>query len=108
VKAVEATDAALGEVLAAVEAAGGVALITADHGNAEFMADPATGQAHTAHTTHPVPLILFDPSFKGRLMDGGTLADVAPTFLAMLEIPRPLQMTGRDLRIAAGASPPKA
>ena len=78
VKAVEASDAALGIVIEALARAGGVALITADHGNAEFMADPATGQPHTAHTTNPVPLILFDPSFKGRLRDGGTLADVAP------------------------------
>ena len=79
VAAVEATDAALGVVIDALEKRGGVALITADHGNAEFMADPATGQAHTAHTTNPVPLILYDPKFKGRLKDGGTLADVAPT-----------------------------
>ena len=62
------------------------------------MADPATGQPHTAHTTNPVPLILFDPSFKGRLRDGGTLADVAPTLLAMLEIAAPPEMTGHDLR----------
>ena len=47
------------------------------------MADPATGQPHTAHTTNPVPLILVDPNFHGRLRDAGTLADVAPTFLAM-------------------------
>ena len=86
VTAVEATDAALGVVIDALEKRGGVALITADHGNAEFMADPATGQAHTAHTTNPVPLILYDPKFKGRLKDGGTLADVAPTLLAMLEV----------------------
>jgi 2,3-bisphosphoglycerate-independent phosphoglycerate mutase len=63
------------------------------------MADPATGQAHTAHTTNPVPLILYDPKFKGRLKDGGTLADVAPTLLAMLEVKAPAEMTGRDLRI---------
>ena len=86
VEAVEATDAALGVVIDAIEKRGGVALITADHGNAEFMADPATGQAHTAHTTNPVPLILYDPKFKGRLKDGGTLADVAPTLLGMLEV----------------------
>ena len=100
VVAVEATDAALGVVIDALEKRGGVALITADHGNAEFMADPATGQAHTAHTTNPVPLILYDPKFKGRLNDGGTLADVAPTLLAMLEVKVPAEMTGRDLRIA--------
>jgi len=98
VAAVEATDAALGVVIAALEKRGGVALITADHGNAEFMADPATGQAHTAHTTNPVPLILYDPNFKGRLNDGGTLADVAPTLLGMLGLKAPREMTGRDLR----------
>lgn len=85
----------------AVERADGVALITADHGNAEFMADPKTGQAHTAHTTFPVPLILLDPSFHGALRSGGTLADVAPTLLAMLGIRPPAEMTGHDLRISA-------
>jgi len=99
VAAVEVTDAALGVVIGALEKRGGVALVTADHGNAEFMADPATGQAHTAHTTNPVPLILYDPKFKGRLKDGGTLADVAPTLLAMLEVKVPAEMTGHDLRI---------
>jgi 2,3-bisphosphoglycerate-independent phosphoglycerate mutase len=99
VKAIEATDAALGVVISALEARGGVALITADHGNAEFMADPATGQAHTAHTTNPVPLILYDPKFKGHLKNGGTLADVASTLLAMLGLKVPGEMTGRDLRI---------
>ena len=98
VAAVETSDAALGVVIKALESVGGVALITADHGNAEFMADPATGQPHTAHTTNPVPLILYDPSFKGRLKDGGTLSDVAPTLLAILEIAKPSEMTGRDLR----------
>lgn len=104
VKAVEAADAALGSVVDAVERAHGVALITADHGNAEFMADPKTGQAHTAHTTYPVPLVLFDPSYKGRLGDG-TLADVAPTLLGILEIAPPPEMTGHDLRIAKRDSP---
>src|SRR5713226_6457595 len=101
VKAVEATDAALGVVIAALNSRGGVALITADHGNAEFMADPATGQAHTAHTTNPVPLILYDPNWNGRLRDGGTLADVAPTLLGMLGLKAAPEMTGHDLRIEA-------
>jgi 2,3-bisphosphoglycerate-independent phosphoglycerate mutase len=99
VTAVEATDKALGVVIGALEKRGGVALITADHGNAEFMADPATGQAHTAHTTNPVPLILYDPKFKGHLKNGGTLADVAPTILGMLDVKAPPEMTGIDLRI---------
>jgi 2,3-bisphosphoglycerate-independent phosphoglycerate mutase len=102
VKAVETSDVALGIVIDALTQVGGVALITADHGNAEFMADPATGQPHTAHTTNPVPLILFDPSFKGSMQDNGTLADVAPTLLAMLELEQPAEMSGHDLRV-----PPK-
>ena len=101
VKAVEESDKALGIVLDAMDEAGGVALITADHGNAEFMADPATGQPHTAHTTNPVPLIVYDRRFKGKLAEGGTLGDVAPTFLAMLEIAKPAEMTGHDLREVA-------
>jgi 2,3-bisphosphoglycerate-independent phosphoglycerate mutase len=98
VKAVETSDVALGIVIEALAHTGGVALITADHGNAEFMADPATGQPHTAHTVNPVPLILYDPSFKGRLKDHGTLADVAPTLLGMLELDKPAEMSGHDLR----------
>jgi 2,3-bisphosphoglycerate-independent phosphoglycerate mutase len=101
VKAVETSDIALGIVIDALTKVGGVALITADHGNAEFMADPATGQPHTAHTTNPVPLILFDPSFKGTMKDQGTLADVAPTLIAMLELEQPSEMSGHDLRVLA-------
>jgi 2,3-bisphosphoglycerate-independent phosphoglycerate mutase len=100
VKAVAATDAALGVVINALKAAGGVALITSDHGNAEFMADPATGQPHTAHTTNLVPFILYDPKFKGRLAKQGTLADVVPTLLGILGIKPPNAMTGHDLRQA--------
>ncbi len=99
VKAVETSDTALGIVIDALERVGGVALITADHGNAEFMADPATGQPHTAHTTNPVPLILYDPSFKGRMKAHGTLGDVAPTLIAILGLDQPSAMTGHDLRI---------
>ncbi|HSR58551.1 MAG TPA: 2,3-bisphosphoglycerate-independent phosphoglycerate mutase, partial [Candidatus Binataceae bacterium] len=99
VAAVEATDEALAVVIDALAKRNGVALITADHGNAEFMADPATGQAHTAHTTYPVPLILYDPAYKGGLKAGGALYDVASTFLAMLGIAKPPEMTGNDLRI---------
>jgi 2,3-bisphosphoglycerate-independent phosphoglycerate mutase len=102
VAAVQASDAALGRVLHAVERMGGVALITSDHGNAEFMADPATGQPHTAHTINLVPLILVDSNYRGGLAEGGTLADVAPTFLGMLGIAQPPDMTGRDLRVRAG------
>jgi len=97
VTAVETTDTALGIVIDALAKRGGVALITADHGNAEFMTDPKTGQPHTAHTTFPVPLILFDPQYKGGLRNGA-LYDVAPTLLAMLGIKAPPEMTGHDLR----------
>jgi 2,3-bisphosphoglycerate-independent phosphoglycerate mutase len=100
ITAVETADAALGRVIEALRRKGGVALITSDHGNAEFMADPATGQAHTAHTTYLVPLILYDLNYHGGLKDGGTLGDVAPTFLGMLGIEQPPEMTGHDLRIA--------
>ena len=98
IAAVEAVDTCLATVLGVVEARGGAALVVADHGNAEMMIDPATGGPHTAHTTNPVPCILVDASFGGRLRDGATLADVAPTLLGILGLPQPAEMTGRDLR----------
>jgi 2,3-bisphosphoglycerate-independent phosphoglycerate mutase len=70
-------------------------LITADHGNAEMMRDPATGQAHTAHTTNPVPLI--GVGYAGSLREGGRLADIAPTVLELLGLPQPREMDGRSL-----------
>ncbi len=103
--AVEAVDTGLGRVLAAVEKQKGVALITADHGNAELMVDPDRGGPWTAHTTNPVPLILFDPSGqlssseKVSLRDGGILADVAPTVLEIMGIERPREMTGKSLLV---------
>lgn len=95
VKAVEAVDLCLGRVSEAIERVGGELLITADHGNVEDMIDEATGQPQTAHTTNPVPLL-----FIGRdatLHDGGSLRDIAPTMLALLDIPTPAAMTGRNL-----------
>ncbi|HUJ14540.1 MAG TPA: 2,3-bisphosphoglycerate-independent phosphoglycerate mutase [Thermoanaerobaculia bacterium] len=98
IKAVEATDKAIDRILSAVEKAGGVALITADHGNAELMFDEKTGQPHTAHTTNPVPLILFDPKKRlGTLRRGGALENVAPTMLAILGIDAPKEMTAQSL-----------
>jgi len=97
IRACEAVDAALGEVLRAVHDAGWGAIVTADHGNAECLIDPVTGGPHTAHTTNPVPCWLYNA--PGRLRDGGSLRDVAPTILGLLGIGRPEAMTGRDLRV---------
>jgi len=74
-------------------------LLTADHGNAEMMIDPATGGPHTAHTTNPVPLVIVgDGAGPRHLRTGGSLRDVGPTILNMLGIEPPQEMTGRDLR----------
>jgi len=97
IKAVEAVDRCLGRVEEAVRAAGGLMLVTADHGNAEMMHDPATGQAHTAHTMNLVPAILVNaPPGVARLADG-RLADVAPTLLELMGLERPAEMTGASL-----------
>ena len=99
IKAVETVDACLGEIEPAVRAQGGAMIITADHGNAELMVDPATGGPHTAHTTNPVPLILVAEKRPTRLAEGGALADVAPTLLGVMALPQPREMTGHDLRV---------
>jgi 2,3-bisphosphoglycerate-independent phosphoglycerate mutase len=95
VAAVETTDRCLGEVLEAVAGAGGVALVTADHGNAETMLTEDGTGPHTAHTTNPVPLVVTAPGLE--LREGGELSDLAPTCLALLGIPQPPEMTGRNL-----------
>jgi 2,3-bisphosphoglycerate-independent phosphoglycerate mutase len=95
VRAVEATDAALGRTVAAVEALGGVCLVTADHGNAEQQLEADGVSPHTAHTTNPVPLVVTLPN--GELEDDGALADLAPTCLALLGLPSATGMTGRNL-----------
>ncbi|HEY6010512.1 MAG TPA: 2,3-bisphosphoglycerate-independent phosphoglycerate mutase [Nitrospirota bacterium] len=97
VKAVEVLDECLERVVSAAREAGMDVLITADHGNIEMMADASTGQPHTAHTTDPVPFIAVNK--KVTLRDGGMLADVAPTVLALMEIPVPPEMTGKSLII---------
>jgi len=95
VKAIEAIDAALGRILEATLAAGGELLITADHGNAEEMFDPKTGQRHTAHTTNPVPLIYVGRS--AVMAPTGALQDIAPTMLHVMGLPIPNEMTGHPL-----------
>jgi 2,3-bisphosphoglycerate-independent phosphoglycerate mutase len=95
IRAVATVDICLGHILAAIERQGGALLITADHGNAELMRDPETGGPHTAHTTNPVPVILAGSPAK-RLHDG-RLADIAPTLLKLMNLPRPPEMTGRPL-----------
>jgi 2,3-bisphosphoglycerate-independent phosphoglycerate mutase len=98
VEAVRDTDVAVGRILEAVDKVDGVALITADHGNAELMFDPATGQPHTAHTMNPVPLILADAKHRyGKLRDGGVLSNVAPTILTILGLDKPAEMTAESL-----------
>ena len=95
VKAVEAVDRCLGEVIEAVERHDGVALVTADHGNAEQMLEADGVSPHTAHTTNPVPLIVTSPDLA--VSEGGELADLVPTVLSLLDLEQPLQMTGKPL-----------
>jgi 2,3-bisphosphoglycerate-independent phosphoglycerate mutase len=99
IKAVETVDACLGQIFQALRPRGGAWIITADHGNAEMMADPLTGEPHTYHTTNPVPFILLSENGQTRLAPGGSLRDIAPTMLGVLGIAEPIEMTGRDLRI---------
>ena len=97
ISAVETVDRCLERILVSAEAAGARLLVTADHGNCELMVDPATGGVHTAHTTNPVPLVAVRTG-AGRLRTGGSLRDVGPTVLRLLDIEPPSEMTGRDLR----------
>jgi len=98
ITAVETVDQCLGRILAAAESANATVLVTADHGNCELMIDPATGGAHTAHTTNPVPLVAVRAGAKA-LREGGALCDVGPTVLRLLGVDPPAEMTGRDLRL---------
>ena len=95
IAAVETTDACLGRVVESTAAAGGVCLVTADHGNAEKMLEDDGVSPHTAHTTNPVPLLLTDET--ATLGDGGELSDLAPTVLDLLGLEPPAAMTGRTL-----------
>jgi len=98
-RAVETVDGCLGRIVAAAERAGATLLVTADHGNCELMIDPATGGAHTAHTTNPVPFVARG-DIRGPLRAGSALCDVGPTVLRLLGIEPPAEMGGRDLRLA--------
>ena len=96
IEAVEEVDLQLGRVLDALTAKNGIAFITADHGNAEVNVDQETGIKHTAHTLNPVPAIITSPNIH-TLREGGTLADIAPTILALMKIDKPKFMTGENL-----------
>lgn len=108
IAACETVDRCAGDVVAATLRAGGVALVTADHGNAETMIDETTGGPFTAHTSNPVPVWLVapddDPLRRAALRPGGRLADVAPTILGLLALPTPSDMTGTSLIVEHGAS----
>jgi 2,3-bisphosphoglycerate-independent phosphoglycerate mutase len=98
VKAVEAVDKSVGRIVEATRAAGGACLITADHGNAEKMLDPDTGEAFTAHSTNMVHFLLVDDSRKdARLRKDGILADIAPTILEIMGLEQPAEMTGKSM-----------
>jgi 2,3-bisphosphoglycerate-independent phosphoglycerate mutase len=102
-KAVEVADLCVGRIEAALNARGNCAwIITADHGNAETMIDPVTKGVHTYHTTNPVPVIIVESAHKALRTDApnerGSLRDLAPTILDLLEIPKPPEMSGVSLR----------
>jgi 2,3-bisphosphoglycerate-independent phosphoglycerate mutase len=98
VKAVDTIDDCLGRLRVALEKAGGVMLLTADHGNIEMMKDPKTHEPHTAHTTLDVPIVAFGAP-KGARLNNGRLADVAPTLLDLMGIEKPAVMTGHSLLV---------
>jgi 2,3-bisphosphoglycerate-independent phosphoglycerate mutase len=104
IKAVETVDGCLGQIYSALKQRGGALIVTADHGNAEMMIDPATGGPHTAHTLNPVPFIIAqENAAKVSLRADGALQDISPTILGVLGIQQPTEMTGHDLRIINGA-----
>ncbi|ADW68974.1 2,3-bisphosphoglycerate-independent phosphoglycerate mutase [Granulicella tundricola] len=97
IRAVETVDAQLGRIYQAIKQHGGSMLITADHGNAEMLIDPASGGPHTAHTTNPVPFILVSDEKNITVREGGSLRDLSPTLLSLLNVSQPDQMTGGNL-----------
>jgi 2,3-bisphosphoglycerate-independent phosphoglycerate mutase len=100
IKAVEAVDLQLTRIYKAIRERNAIWIITADHGNCETMVDPITGAPHTAHTTNPVPLIYVAEEAKNyRLRTDGSLRDISPTILSLLNQGLPKDMTGGDLRV---------
>jgi len=102
-KAVEATDRGVGELLEALATMGGRALICADHGNAEQMWDPTVNGPHTAHTLNLVEVFVVGEGLaagRTKMREGGRLADLAPTVLALMDLPKPAEMTGESLIVA--------
>lgn len=105
IKAIEEIDWHLGRLLKRIQVLGGTLMITSGHGSCEQMFDRETSEIDRGHTTNPVPFHLVDPELHGvRLRDGGTLVDVAPTLLSLLDISQPAEMTGSDLRTAQEAA----
>jgi 2,3-bisphosphoglycerate-independent phosphoglycerate mutase len=102
IEAIEAVDVCLGRLETAVQAAGGVMIVTADHGNVEMMTDAETGQAHTAHTMNKVPVFVVGNVVREQELLSGSLADIAPTLLELLDIAQPEEMTGRSLIVRHG------
>jgi 2,3-bisphosphoglycerate-independent phosphoglycerate mutase len=96
IKAVETVDTGLGKIVEAILNSGGALLVTADHGNCEMMRDPETGGPHTSHTTNPVPVMLVGAGNRSLLAQG-RLADIAPTMLELMDLPKPKEMTGKSL-----------
>ena len=96
IKAVETVDTGLGRIADAIQKSGGALLVTADHGNCEMMRDPETGGPHTSHTLNPVPVMLLGAQNRALVAEG-RLADIAPTLLELMELPKPQEMTGHSL-----------
>ena len=103
IKAAETVDSCLGQLADAVTEAGGVMLVSADHGNCEMMTDPETGEPHTAHTLGTVPLVAVNAPDWVQGLEDGRLADLAPTLLHLMGLAKPAEMTGRSLILKDGA-----
>jgi 2,3-bisphosphoglycerate-independent phosphoglycerate mutase len=95
----EYVDQCVGRLIDFILPRGGAIVITADHGNAEELVDDQTGNVDTKHSTNPVPLIIAKQGLEPRELSFGILADVAPTILGILGIPKPPEMTGRNLLV---------